>query len=91
MKKEKKPFHPYAIASFVMIFIAWLPLLNIFTSVLSIVFGYIALKEIKTLKQHRGRTLAIIGLVFGILTILMSILGVVLYPEIYFSQNATIS
>ena len=89
MEKNKKPYHSYAITSLIFSLLFWIPLLNLFTSILAIIFGFIAIKEIKTDKQSRGTGFAIFAITMGIFTIAVSILGFVLYPEYYLGQNGT--
>lgn len=81
----------YSKASFVLSLFFWVPALNIFTNILAIVFGVVALKEIKKDKTQKGRGLAIAGITIGIVTLILSFIGFLLYPEIYLGQNTTIA
>ena len=86
-ENKKKKAHPYSKTSLVLALFFWVPALNIFTSILSIVFGVIALREIKG--DQKGRGFAIAGITISIVTIFLSFMGFILYPELYLGQNYT--
>ncbi len=85
----KKKIHVYSKTSFILSLLLWLPLLNIFTSILAIVFGVISLKELRSDNTRRGQGLSIAGIAIGIVTIMLSLVGFFMFPEIYLGQNVT--
>jgi len=81
--------HPYAKTSLITACFFWLPALNFITNTLAIVFGVLALKEVKTYKE---KIFAITGITVGIVTIVVSIIFIgigVFNPELYQAFNAT--
>lgn len=76
---EKKKINIYAKVSFILSLFFWIPALNIFTSVLAIVFGFTFFSEFKTDKNQRGRGLAIAGITIASVTIFLSLLGLLIY------------
>ena len=81
----------YSKASFPISLFFWIPALNIFTNILAIVFGIIALREIKSDKDQKGIWLAIAGITIGTITLILSFIALILYPELYLGINSTIS
>lgn len=85
MKKEKKETSKYSKASFILSLFFWVPLLNNFTAALAIAFGYVALKEYNP-KTQKGRWMAISGVTIAIITILLSIVGLITFyvrPDLF--------
>lgn len=76
---EKRKINIYAKASFILSLFFLVPALNLFTSVLAIVFGITFLKELKKDKNQRGKGLAIAGITIGAVTIFLSLLGFSIY------------
>lgn len=83
--------HPYAKTSLILALFSWVPALNIFTSILAIVFGITALKDLKGNKDYKGKGMAIAGITIGIVTLILSFIGFILYPDLYLGTNSTIS
>jgi len=88
MKKETKKNNrnPNALASFILSLLFWLPLLNNFLAALAIVFGYVSLKDMKKNKDQSGRWMAIAGITIGIVTLIMSLIGFILFytrPDLF--------
>ncbi|MBW2979839.1 DUF4190 domain-containing protein [Candidatus Woesearchaeota archaeon] len=78
MKKEKS----LAVTSFTLSLFFWIPLLNVFLGTLAIVFGVGALKNIKkSPSTYGGRAYAIAGTILGSLTIVLSLMGLILYSQ----------
>ena len=80
-----KETHKYAKVSFILSLFFWLPAINIFTSILAIVFGITFFKEIKKNKTLKGKGLAIAGITIGLTTLVLSFIGMVIYffaPEL---------
>ena len=74
-------------ASFILSLFFWIPLLNNFTAILAIVFGIVALKEFDE-KTMRGKWMAIAGITIGTVTIILSIIGLIIFyvkPELFTS------
>ena len=90
-KIKKLKNNAYVVSSFIFSLFFWIPLLNNFTSILAIVFGFAGLKELKINKNERGKAFALIGITIGFVTIIISIIGFILYPALYFGLdvNAT--
>jgi len=57
------------------LWLLWIVIISVPLAILAVIFGFIALKEIRKSKNKiEGRTLAIIGLVTGIISLLNYIL-----------------
>lgn len=81
----------YAKVSLIFALFFWLPALNIFTSILAIVFGVLTLKDLKAHQDEKGKGLAVFSITMGFITLALSFLGLVLYnfyPE-QLGLNAT--
>lgn len=70
--------HRYSRISFILSLFFFLPAINLVTSVLSIVFGIIALRELKEDKKQKGRAIAIAGISIGIVTLVISLSGMII-------------
>ena len=78
MKKDKS----LGVTSFILSLFFWIPLLNIFLGTLAVVFGVGALKNVKkSPSRYGGRVYAIVGTVLGSLTIVLSLIGLILYSQ----------
>jgi len=75
----RKKINTYAKISFILSLFFWLPALNIFTSILAIVFGVVFFRELKEDKTQRGKGLAIAGITIGTVTLILSFLGLFIY------------
>jgi hypothetical protein len=67
----KKKTNVFAKASLIFALLFWLPALNIFTSILAIVFGVNFLKDLKTNDNQKGKAYAIAGITIGIITLML--------------------
>jgi len=76
--------YTYARTSLIFTIFFWLPAINLITASLALVFGFVALKDIKTNKQ-KGRGLAIAGITIAIVTIILSIVGFILNRDLFLS------
>ena len=83
--------HTYSKTSLILSLFFWVPALNIFTAILAIVFGVAALKDLKGNKDMKSKGLAIAGITVGIITLILSFVGLLLYPELYLGTNSTLS
>src|SRR3990167_11657 len=63
--------HPYTKTSLIMACLFWLPALNFITNALAIIFGILALKAVQSPKE---KACAIIGIVVGAVTLIISII-----------------
>ncbi|MCK5282642.1 MAG: DUF4190 domain-containing protein [Nanoarchaeota archaeon] len=82
---QKKQTNSYAFSSLILSLFFWVPLINIFTSSLAVVFGFVALKELKSNKEQKGKAFAIAAITIGIVTLMLSFIGIILYyffPEL---------
>jgi len=80
-----KKIHTYAKVSFILSLFFWLPAINIFTSILAIVFGITFFIELKRDKTLKGKGLAIAGITIGVVTLVLSFVGMIIYyfaPEL---------
>lgn len=75
----KKKINTYAKVSLILSLFFWLPALNIFTSVLAIVFGVVFFRELKEDKTQRGKGLAIAGITIGLVTLILSFAVLLIY------------
>ncbi len=76
---EKKKSSGYAKASLIFSLFFWVPALNVFTSILAIVFGFVFFKELKKDKDQKGKGLAIAGIAIGIVALILSFFGLLIY------------
>jgi hypothetical protein len=83
-KATKKRWNSYCVSSLVFALFFWLPLLNNFTSVLAIVFGIVGIKELRANKEEKGKGLAIAAITIAITTVILTIVGIILFPDIFF-------
>jgi len=79
--QENKPsyYNELAIAAFTLSIISFLQLMGLEKSISAIVFGVLALKAVKQDPQQKGKQLAIIGIVLGIV---YTILAFVMLPHV---------
>jgi len=70
----------YSVASFCLGIIAIIPIVGILFAVLSIIFGTLALKEIKR-ENKKGKGLAVTGLILGTIFLLINAMGVYLVSK----------
>ena len=90
-KQKKTKSHPYSKTSLILSLLFWVPALNIFTAILAIVFGVVALKELKKSKDMKSRGLAIAGITISIITLALSFIGFILYPELYLGNSTSVT
>ena len=80
-----KKINVYAKTAIVLTVLFWVPAVNIFTSILAIVFGFMALKDLKSNKNEIGRGIAVASIILGFSIMAFTFLGIIVsnfYPEI---------
>ena len=80
-----------AITSFVLgiisFFIGWVPIIGWLLILLSLIFGFLSLKEMKDSTHLKGKTLAIVGIVLAFLSLIGIIMIMILFHSILSSLD----
>lgn len=79
MEKEKLPISEFAIASVLLGIISFVQLAGLEKSILALIFGILALRNIKRKGNIAGRKLSIAGIMLGIISIVMTITFIYFY------------